>query len=105
VAFLAANFFLALAGGFFFDDVFVFAASFLAAGFLLVFFLAEAAFRAVDFFRVGFFLLAIFFLRAGFFLAMGKVYQNNSGWIDLNPLWFRRPSCFFVSFVVKVFGF
>jgi len=98
VAFFAADFFLALAGDFFFDDVFFFAASFLAAGFLLVFFLAEADFRA-DFFRVGFFLLAIFFLRAGFFLAIEKVYQNV-GCSDLTLSRFCLPSC---PFVVKAF--
>ena len=72
VAFFADFFF---AGDFFFGNDFVFAASLFGTALLTVFFLAEGALLAADFFRVGFFLLTVFFLRAGFFLAIGKVYQ------------------------------
>lgn len=73
MAFFADFFF---ASDFFFGNDFFFAAGFFGAALLTVFFLAEGALLAADFFRVGFFLLTVFFLRAGFFLAMKKVYQT-----------------------------
>jgi len=76
VAFFA-NFFFA--GDFFFGNDFFFAASLFGAARLTVFFLAEGALLAADFFRVGFFRLTVFFLRAGFFLAMEKVYLKSRG--------------------------
>jgi len=77
------NFFFA--GDFFFGNDFFFAASLLGAALLTVFFLAEGALLAADFFGVGFFRLTVFFLRAGFFLAMKKVYQTRTSKVFCLP--------------------
>ena len=71
VAFFVAGF--CFADDFFLAARLFFAVRFFGAAFLVVFFLAEAALLAADFFRVGFFLPTVLFLRDVFFLAIGKV--------------------------------